>query len=297
MDVQTAIREGVEHLRRGDIVGAADHLKAAFDAGASDIAGLTALGYCARALARHELAFDVADRILKLDPLHIEAMLIKADALKAQGRLRLALGFFNGAVRAAAAGAQVSSDLVPEIERARRECDAAARDLEGRLRERVRRLGVADGRGRSRIERSIDVMLGKKPVYFQDPQKFFFPELPHIQFYERDQFPWAEEVEAGFDAILADLRSIEADEDCFEPYVQHNAKAAINADPALQNNKSWSAFHLIRDGTEMPENMRRCAATLKALAPAPIPKLRDLSPAVVFCACCLARTSLLIRES
>ena len=80
---------------------------------------------------------------------------------------------------------QLPPFMQDEVRRAQAACDKYNADYEAYLRDALAKRGCADGRASKRFEQSLDILFGKKKIYFQEPLSYFFPELPQIQFYER----------------------------------------------------------------------------------------------------------------
>ena len=95
------------------------------------------------------------------------------------------------------------------------------------------------------------------------------------------QLRTADRVEDAFSTIRAELDYAMATATGFEPYV----KAAANRPPSTQGglagNDAWSAFFLIKDG-EVTAGGQHCPATLAALDGAPLARIPNHSPLVLF---------------
>ena len=72
----------------------------------------------------------------------------------------------------------------------------------------------------TRVGQSLDILLGRKRVYVQEPHYFYLPQLPQKQFYDRADFPWLDAVEAATDDIRAELLEVLQDSAAFTPYVR-----------------------------------------------------------------------------
>lgn len=273
------IRDGLAALGRGDAATAFALLDPAFARGDGHAA--YGLALAARRLANFERCLAAAETVLQREPGHIDGHILKADALTGLGRRRAAAGFYAAALRLAGQARQVPPALAPELARAQRACQDAQALFEQQMRAHLGRAG-AEGGGRSRMEQAVDIMFGRRQVYLQKPQKFFFPELPHVQFYDPAAFEWAARIEAGKDEIKAELTALLAGPDRFEAYVKHNPIAPVSFDEGLYESRSWSAFHLYRDGEEVVENAARCPRTLAILAAAPIARAPGKSPNILF---------------
>ncbi len=273
---------GLQALQKGNMREAFTTLSEAFAAGSGDKATLLGLAISARAIKRHDVSLQMADLLLKLESGNVEALILKADALAATGDQRQAAAHYVIAVQAAPPPAQMTSELAADVERARKECAAAAAQYEGFLRSNIRDLGLFDGSGQARGEQALDILFGRKQIYYQQPEKFYFPELPQIQFYDPSDFPWTRDLIEKTEVIRAELEAILASPDNFEAYVPAVSKTPHLRDNSLMGNEDWGACHLIKDGVQVEKNASRCPATLKALKAVPAPNVPGKSPMAIF---------------
>jgi aspartyl/asparaginyl beta-hydroxylase (cupin superfamily) len=161
-------------------------------------------------------------------------------------------------------------------------CTRYAGKFELFLLDRLHHASAAQGPASARFVQSIDILLGKKNIYFQQPQKYYFPELPQIQFYDRSAFPWMDEVEAATSAIRCELDELLRDGSGFRPYVEGDRSRPRRDPSGLTDNPDWSAFYLWKDGRPVPENLARCPRTAAALAHVPLTDVANRSPEVLF---------------
>ncbi|MEO1244021.1 MAG: aspartyl/asparaginyl beta-hydroxylase domain-containing protein [Pseudomonadota bacterium] len=273
---------GLRALQAGNVNEAFSLLSAAVEQGDNRPEILRAAALAARSAGRPETSLAAADRLLTHSPDDLLAKIIKADALAAMGEQRKAAEHYIAAVNSAPPQEQLSGPLAAEVNRARQECAAAAERYEEFLRSKVRALGLFDGSGHARGEQALDILFGRKQIYYQQPDKFYFPELPQIQFYDPSEFSWTEALVAQTDIIQSELAAVLSGESAFEPYVPATPdKPRINQN-VLTGNADWGAFHLFKDGSRIEENVSRCPATLNALALAPQPNMRGKSPIALF---------------
>ena len=108
-----------------------------------------------------------------------------------------------------------------------------------------------------------------------------FPGLPQRQFYAREEFGWVPQVESATAAITTELRSLMAEGGHFAPYLQSNTNQPAMNERALLDNPDWSACYLVENGTITPAG-GRCPLTLAALEAAPVPRIPQRSPNVLF---------------
>lgn len=159
----------------------------------------------------------------------------------------------------------------------------ALRQAQGWLAEASRRYeahllqGVGDVSGLPRMAHALDLLLGRTPLYQQQPSLFYFPGLPQRPFYEREEFPWLAGVEAMTEAMAAEARAILADGVGLRPYVETPADRPAPNNP-LRDRDDWSAFFLWRGGAVQPANAARAPAMMAALQQAPVPMIAGRSP-------------------
>ncbi len=133
-----------------------------------------------------------------------------------------------------------------------------------------------------RFAQSLDIVLGKKQIYLQQPNYYYFPGLPQIQFYERAPFPWLAAIERETDAIRAELQAVMQQPAAFAPYVQGHRNRPPNEQAGMLNNPAWSAFYLWKNGEVVAENAARCPKTMQALQDAPLAHVPNRSPSILF---------------
>ena len=161
-------------------------------------------------------------------------------------------------------------------------CERYAAQFAAHLRERLVARGLVERRSSRRFRDSLDIVTGGKRIYFQEPRQYFFPGLPQIQFYDRDDFPWLGKVEAATADIRAELIEILKQESAFKPYVEGNPRLPQTNPQGMLNNPEWSAFYLWKNGAIVPENAARCPKTLSALADVPLALVRNRSPSILY---------------
>jgi aspartyl/asparaginyl beta-hydroxylase (cupin superfamily) len=131
-----------------------------------------------------------------------------------------------------------------------------------------------------RVNHAVGLLLGKRQIFLQQPTNFYFPELPQIEFYERREFPWVEELELQTPRIRSEAQAILGSAG-WAPYIESETRRPnTNANPLLQDS-NWSAFYLIKDGGEVPLNAGRCPATMAALREVPLCRT-GRTPSVLF---------------
>jgi tetratricopeptide (TPR) repeat protein len=241
-------------------------------------------GQKARELFAQAAAGDVAgalDRLLAAEPRNLLALIQRADCFAAAGDARSATAFYQMALRLAPPSG-VPRATAEELARARRIYERYAAEYRDYLRQSLAAKGFDEQRSSKRFAQSVDIVLGSKRIYLQEPKYYYFPGLPQIQFYERSQFPWLDDVEAATDDIRAELMEVMREPDAFAPYVQGHANRPYKDQMGMLNNPAWSAFYLWKNGDAVPENAARCPKTMQALRNAPLAQVRYRSPSILF---------------
>ena len=280
-ELRSLAQSGVEALRRGDARGARESFEKVVNAGQADASTCLGLAYACRSLKDGAATLAAVDRALALEPRNLRALILKADHLAEMGDARAASSFYQFAVQIAPPPNQLPADLRGEISRAQGMCERYAAQFEGFLLDRLSG-SLAQTASPGRFRQSLDLMLGKKQIYFQQPHTYFFPELPQIQFYDRDRFPWLDRVEAATADIRAELIEILKEPSVFRPYIEGDPRRPRKEQEGLQDNLDWSAFYLIKNGEIVQENAGRCPRTMEALAEAPLAAVKHRSPSVLF---------------
>ncbi len=273
---------GIKAAKLGNFREALACLQTAIAEGDSHRDVLMAAAFSARAALNFNFCLEAIDRYLLLDPKDVNANLIKADALTGLGKTKAASGFYLAAIRLAPDVSQLSESQAKEIRRAQAACDAAAKHFEKSMSSYLDELGFKDSGGATRIEQTVDIMMGRKQAYHQNPSKLYIPELPHKQFYDPSDFEWAECLLSKAGYIKQELQNLMEDETLFSPYMDHNPDAPALSNVGLENDSRWSAFHLVKDGLPIESNIKRCPDTYAALAELPIAKINGRSPNILF---------------
>jgi Aspartyl/Asparaginyl beta-hydroxylase len=211
---------------------------------------------------------------LAVEPRHLPALILTGEIKARTGDDRAANSFFQAALNQASAMEDVPAALHPMLSRARDFIAKTQSRFEGHLLDQLGKSGLTQ---EGRVGTAIDMLLGKKQLYLQEPSSFYFPGLPQRQYYERAEFEWLAEVEAAVPAMCDELMAVLADGKDFAPYVEANSDRPRAANPLI-NDPSWGAFYFWRNGKQVEENAARCPATMAALALAPMPSIDQRSP-------------------
>lgn len=226
------------------------------------------------------IAIAALTEALKQAPRDLGLILYLGDAHHAAGQTAEAGQAYGIGLRLAS---QISADAIPQgireaLSRAESRRTEYARAYEGFLRSRL-----PAGPGLPRFEQAMDILLGRRQIFVQQPTKFYFPGLPQIQFYNSALFEWAAALEAKTDAIRQELMDVMADSAAFAPYlpVEDTSRPHLRSH-ALQGNSDWAAYYIWKDGERVEENALRCPVTAAAFDDVPLDFLPGQAPSVLF---------------
>jgi aspartate beta-hydroxylase len=281
IDVRAATAAGFEALKRNDTESARESFARAVAAGGADAEAWYGLSQVHRRLGATSEESAALDRVLKLDGRNLPALIAKGDLNARMGDTRAATSYYSAVVKLAASLTSPSPQLRSELARIDAALEGFKRNYEAHLLRALAQHGLGEA-GTERFAHAIDLLLGKRLVYVQQPKYFFFPELPQIQFYDKRTFPWAESLEGKTKAIEAEVRALLTTEAGFEPYVQASANRPVFDPRGLLNNPDWVAYYLIRNGVDVAENAARCPNTLAAVRELPLCRIDGRTPSVHF---------------
>ena len=278
-DVNMLMNAGVDALRKGDSARARASFERALAAGHNGAGALVGLAYACRGMGDRASSLAAVERALALEPRNLRALILKADHLAGDGDDRAASSFYLAAVRAAPEPDRLPADLRDEVARAQTECERIAARFESFLRKELAPHVLA---GAGRFAESLDILVGRKKAYLQQPRYYYFPGLAAVPFHDRAAFPFLDAVEAATQDIRAELSVVLREETAFKPYIQSDPDRPRREQDGLLDNPDWGAFYLWKDGEPVAENAARCPKTLQALAGVPLCRVRNRSPSVLF---------------
>jgi aspartate beta-hydroxylase len=269
--------EGFAALKRGDARAARDLLTRVAQGGAADAALWFAVAAAHRQLSSSAEESYALDQALKADPNYFPALIGKGDLFARLGDERAASVHYAAATRLANSLPSLPPQWREEVSR----IAAAHRRMSGNFETHLTSVLAARGLGEAgteRVGRAVDLLLGKRQIFLQQPTSFYFPELPQIEFYDRRDFPWVKALETLTPRIRAEAQAVLGGAG-WVPYIESETRRP-NANPLLQD-PNWSAFYLIKGGTEVALNAQRCPATMAALRELPLCRT-GRTPAVLF---------------
>ena len=282
---QRANDEGLAALAAGDTA----HAVAAFErATAADPQALPLWRNLANA---HRLAGDpggeraALDRALAIDRLDLGAQLRMAQLLQRLGEERSALLCWNN-VRQLVEGlpGQLAPHIQAEVDAGMAYCQA----LEARLGAQADAVYASgadrwNAAERRRIGAFLDHALGRRPIYQNQCAGLHYPFLPADEYFDREHFPWLDQLEAGTAAIREELLGILDDPgEAIRPYVRMEEGSPDSPWSALDHSLDWGACFLWEYGKPNQPVLDRCPRTAALLESLPLLRIPERGPSAFF---------------
>ena len=280
---EALVRDSVAALQRGDAAAARTGLERVTATGRANAQIWLILATALRRLGDRVAEEHALDEVLKLEPRAIRALILKGDIKADAGDDRGASSFYKAALRAAdGAGAKFPADLAAEVERVRRASAQADERYRAHLEASLEHAGITGGQRSKHFQQSLDILFGQKRVYLQQPSTYYFPGLPQIQFYEREQFEWAAVVEAATADIRRELYALLEQDGLFRPYMVSDPNRPPSGYHGLVDNPQWSTLYLWEKGGPVPGIADRCPRTMAAMRAVPLPHITTRAPSILF---------------
>ncbi len=262
---------GVRMMQRGEAVKARELFQRATQADARHPALWANLASSLHALNLLPEELDAIERALALEPRHLPALLQKGMLFERSGDARNAARAYRNALATLPPGEPPPATVAAAIEHARTVIasdDAALAEAIGQRLAPIRQLH--GGGAFRRVEHCIDLLSSRRRRFTPQPTFMYFPELPAVEFFERDEFPWLDAIEAASDDIRAELLGVlVADREGLEPYVAYREGVPLNQWKELNKSRRWSAYFLWNQAVPQAAHLARCPRTAELLKGAP----------------------------
>lgn len=275
-DTSTLEQSADTAMARGDLGSALSALEQLV-LEAPSAARWTKLAAARRVSGRAPAAIMALDEALKLSPLDFTALLMRAHLLEGGGkRDEAALGY--GRALAQLAG-PVPPGMAGIVEHARRFYRKWQDIQQEELRGRAESVGALT----PNVDRLISNAVRLSEPDRIGPTHYCYPDLPEVNYFEPEQFPWASDVEAATPLISNELRALLSDGESEKvPYVQYPDHAPLEQWAYLNRNTEWTAIHLLQRGQQVSVNAKRCPVTLSLLAKIPQPHVQGAGGNAMF---------------
>lgn len=275
-------KAGVDALRRGDAKAAQDCFTKLVDAGHAAPAMRLMLARAHAISGDLEAEARAIDEVLEADPANLRGLLMRADCHQRAGDIRAATSFYQAALANRKPGESLPPDLSEELKKGQAFIGKSAQEFADRIEQVVQQTLDDAGSDAIRLHHAVDMLKGNREIYPQQPSVFYVPYLAQRQFFEREEFAWAETIEAATAAIREELVRLLEEDAPFRPYIEAEKNRPHRDLFGLLDDPSWSAFYLWKDGVLVEENAERCPKTVAALEKIPLSHIGQRTPSVLF---------------
>lgn len=246
------------------------------------------LGMALFGLRDLDAALESINAAIALEPAFLQALLYRGLVLEQMQRPRDSAAAFLRATRFAESHmdpAAIPTDLKRFLNYAlaavRTQLD---REIDGALAPLAARHGEP---AITRLRKAGAMFAGQVPLVFAHPKwrpgLFYVPDLPPRPFYEREEFPFTERVEAATDMVRQELLAVLNGRDGFAPYVNHpDGSHGAQVFKTINRSDDWSAFHFFRHGQRNDTNCARCPGTTELLESIDLNRVPGYGPEAMF---------------
>lgn len=220
---------------------------------------------------------------LSADASDLLALILRGNLLERQGKTHQAAKTYGAVATVAPALENLNPDLRPAVSRAIAYRENYDKEFGAFMDQYLKsHYKECQGEKLNRFQDSVDIMLGRKKRFDSQPLIYHFPHLPPIEFFDRSDFPWLDPIEAATDDIRNEFLQVLQTEEGFAPYITYPTDVPLNQWAELNNSPRWSAFHLLKDGKAVAENVAKCPKTMALLRAAPQPDQPARTPTAMF---------------
>jgi aspartyl/asparaginyl beta-hydroxylase (cupin superfamily) len=275
---------GVDALDREDLAAAQRHFEEATRADPGAAALWLNLAKAHRLGGNDEAERAALQSALETDQRNLMALIRLAELHERRGELGEAVMRWSGVAQLAVEHPSPPAELQTIFDHARQFVserkqqlgEALQADLDDDLRK-------ASPRDHRRISAAMDHMLGKRAVYANQCFGLLYPFLPADEYFDREHFPWLEELESATAIIRAELIELLASEDPgLSPYVAMPPGTPENIWTGLNNSPAWSALHLWKEGERIEGACVRAPKTAEIVERLPLAAIPARAPTVFF---------------
>lgn len=238
-----------------------------------------ALAVACRGSGDVDAALSAIDAALTFAPHDISALILKGDIYFDAKQKRMAMQCYASALKAAAVAAQLPSDIQAALPRIESRYQNIANEMHNHISDAM--VTSPESQKLPRFQEAMRLLRGEADMFYSKPRAFYYPGLPHRQFYPNQMFDWADKVMAGTSVILNELEKI-TDSTGFEPYLQRHQQGPTGRVHSLLDSDEWQALFLIKDGKRVNQYADVCTETLEILNNVPLAEVPGRGPMVLF---------------
>jgi aspartyl/asparaginyl beta-hydroxylase (cupin superfamily) len=278
---ETILQEGITALRAGKAQVARTLLERLTEPGNDIDPPWLLIAHACRLMGDDVAEEQALQTLLALDKRHLAALLLMGELKDRQGDDRAATAFYKAALNMVSVGARISDDLRPKLKQAEDFLAGAHGRFESYLLNKLSETGLQGNETPIPVRNALDLLMGRKEIFYQKPSMFYYPGMPQREFYEREEFPWIADMEAAIPDMQDELNQVLSETSLFDPYVKSHPDRPRPNNPLLDN-ANWGALYFWQNGDAVAENIAKCPKTVAALERAPIPVIQDRSPMALY---------------
>lgn len=222
-------------------------------------------------------------KALALDPYELWALLLRGQLYERQGKAAQAASSFGAAASVAPPLDRLSPDLRPALSHALSYLEQYNRSLasylDQALEPHLRDCGPA---ALDRFKLSVDILVGRKRRFDPQPLRYFMPQLPVVEFFDRAMLPWMDEAEAAWEPIRDEFLAVLRGDQGFTPYIEYGADQPVAQWAELNHSPRWSVYHLVKEGRPVDDHAARCPATMSVWSKMPTPDQPGRTPVSLY---------------
>lgn len=275
---------GADALARGDAVDAVLHFDVASRREPAERSHWINLAAAHRILGNAEGERTALKNALEIDQTDLLALIRIAELHERLGEDRLASESWTAVLALSKSIRDPSPEFAEILTHARQYVAEQHKRLVNVIEEALAdQLTKATARERRRMRTAADAWLGRRSIYANHCEGLHYPFLPADEFFDREQFPWLGQLEAGTATIASELKAVLADPQTgLTPYISLPAGVPANKWSQLDKSLDWSAFHLWKEGERFDEACARVPRTAALIESLPICRIKGRAPNVFF---------------
>jgi Aspartyl/Asparaginyl beta-hydroxylase len=263
--------------RDRDFAGARTLLAEAVRGDPANFGAWMKLAAMANGMGDAQGALDAANGALAVRPMDFMGLLMRAMQLHHLGHADAAGDAYGRAL--AQAPDIVAPQMEPVLQTARERHSAWQQRQFSLLRDAV----TAATPMTAKLERFIASALHMEPMEREGPTHYCYPGLGHAGFYPNDWFDWFGRLQAATDVIQSEFEAVVGAEAAqLVPYINYPAGVPLEQWETLNNNRDWTAIHLLQNGRLIDANARHCPQLMALLATLPQPTIAGAGPNAMF---------------
>lgn len=281
---QQLLNGAVAALRNGEPAQAAQLAARAIQAGFDNASSWGVLAIASRDAQQLDQALQAADRSIAHEGRNPRAYVVKGDVFFQRHDPRAAAAFYRQALSFGPVPENAPTDLRTDMTRAQTRVNELQGAFARHLARHVDDLLARDGDTTDRMREAVDLLMGKRKLYYPEPHHLMFPGLPVRAFYPNEMFEWLPALEAATDDIRGELDVLLANNAAFDAYLdagEHEQRPLFDTH-GMAGNSDWGAFYLWRNGEPVPENQARCPLTTEVVSRLPLVHSGQRCPTVFF---------------